>query len=237
MTLPKIQHPTFSTEIPSTKKSIRYRPFTAREEKILLMAKQSGEEADVMAAIKQVVGNCVLTEGFDIDKLTVFDLEHLFIKVRIISVSNMVSVSYRDNGDNKIYNFDVDLEKVQMVWPSTEPPSIVLGDNMSMTLRWPTAELYTDAQLVNANGPDAMERLVAKCISKIFAGDQTYDPSTYKTEEVVEFIEDIPTSAWEEVRKFFDNMPHLLYVIEYKNSNGDDRRIELSALTDFFQFA
>src|SRR4051812_10287762 len=104
--LPKITHPVFATEIPSSKKTVRFRPFTAREEKVLLIAKQSEDETDIMGAIKQVVNNCVVTEGFDVDKLTIFDLEFLFIQIRVKSVSNLAPVSYKDNADNTIYNFD-----------------------------------------------------------------------------------------------------------------------------------
>lgn len=236
MSLPKISHPIFSAEIPSTKKTVRFRPFTAKEEKVLLIAKQSEDETDIMGAIKQVVNNCIVTEGFDVDKLTIFDLEFIFIKIRIISVSNLAPVSYKDHGDNLVYEFEVDLEKVEMVWPSEKPPTISLCEGMSMTLRWPTADLYTDSQLLESEGYAALERLIAQCISKIFAGDQTYDPSTYTTEEVVAFIQDIDSKAFDEVRKFFDEMPRLRYVISYENSKGDKRKIELSALTDFFQF-
>lgn len=236
MSLPKIQHPLFTAEVPSTKKVIKFRPFTAREEKILLIAKQSDDEADIMSAIKQVVNNCVVTEGFEIDKLTIFDLEYLFVAIRVKSVSDVAPVSYRDNSDNQVYNFDVDLKEVKVIWPVEKPPTISLGEGMSMTLRWPTADLYTDTQLLTSEGPEALERLIAKCILKIYAGDQTYDPNTYTTEDVIEFIEDIDAKAFDEIRKFFDNMPRLQYVITYQNSKNEERRIELSALTDFFQF-
>jgi hypothetical protein len=234
--LPKIQHPLFSAEVPSTKKSVRFRPFTAREEKVLLIAKQSEDETDIMGAIKQVVNNCVVTEGFDVDKLTIFDLEFLFIAIRIKSVAPTAPVSYRDGSDGLVYDFEVDLEKVKVLWPTEKPPTISLGEKMSMEMRWPKANLYTDMQLLHSEGPDALERLVAKCIAKIYDGDQTYDPDTYTTEDVVSFINDIDSKAFDEVRKFFDGMPRLQYIIEYKNSKGDDRKIELSALTDFFQF-
>lgn len=236
MSLPKISHPIFNALVPSTKKTIRFRPFTAREEKVLLIAKQSEDETDIMGAIKQVVNNCVITDGFDVDILTIFDLEYLFIRIRIMSVSNLAPVSYKDHGDNIVYSFDVDLEKVEIIWPNEKLPTISLGEGMSMTLRWPTADLYTDTQLLSSEGPEALERLVAKCIAKIYAGDQTYDPATYTTEDVIAFVDDIGSKAFDEVRKFFDEMPRLRYVIEYTNSKGDDRKIELSALTDFFQF-
>lgn len=236
MPLPKILHPLFTVEIPSTKKIVKFRPFCAREEKILLMAKQSEDDSEILGAMKQVTNNCVVTEGFDIDKLTIFDLEYLFLRIRAMSVSNISKVAYRDHSDNKVYNFDIDLDKVKVIWPIQKPPSISLGEGLSMTLKWPSADLYSDTVLHAATGPEVMERMVAKCIDTIYQGDQTYDPSTYKTDEVIEFLQDIDSKAWENVRKFFDDMPRLQYVIEYKNSKGEDGRIELSALTDFFQF-
>lgn len=236
LSLPKIVHAIFTAEIPSTKKPVRFRPFTAREEKVLLIAKQSEDETDIMGAIKQVVNNCVVSDGFDVDKLTIFDLEYLFIAIRIKSVSNIAPVSYRDGADQKVYDFEVDLEKVKVIWPTDKAPTISLGEGMSMTLRWPNADLYTDVQLLHSEGPEVLERLVAKCIAKIYAGEETYDPDMYSTEEVIAFVNDIDAKAFEHVRKFFEDMPRLQYVIEYKNSKGDDRKIELSALTDFFQF-
>ena len=236
MTLPKISHPLFNIEIPSTKRTVKFRPFTAREEKLLLIAKHSDDESDIMDAIKQVVNNCIIDPNFEVDKLTIFDLEYIFIGIRIKSVSDIAPVSYQDFSDGKTYNFNVDLKQIKVIWPTEKPPTIALSEDMSMSLRWPSADLYSDTQLLSSEGPEAMERILAKCISKIFAGDQTYDPAMYTTEEVIAFIEDIDSRAFEEVRKFFEEMPHLQYVIEYKNTKDEMRRIELSALTDFFQF-
>ena len=80
MTLPKINHPTFTLELPSTKKKLMFRPFLVKEEKILLMAKTSKEPADVLTAVKQIVNNCCQTPNFDVNKITLFDLEFLFLK-------------------------------------------------------------------------------------------------------------------------------------------------------------
>jgi T4 bacteriophage base plate protein len=236
LSLPRIQHPLFSVEIPSSKKAIKFRPFTAREEKVLLIAKQSEDESDIMGAIKQVVRNCVVSEGFDVDKLTIFDLEYLFLQIRIKSVSDIVPVSYIDHSDEQTYKFDIDLKQVKVIWPIEKPPSISLGNNMSMTMKWPSADLYSDSQLLSIEGPDALEHLIAKCINKIYAGDQTYDPAMYSTKDLIDFIQDIDSNSYNEIKEFFENMPRLQYIITYKNTKDEDRRIELSALTDFFQF-
>ena len=90
--LPKIKHPTFEFVVPSTKKKETFRPFLVREEKILLIAKSSDDKMDVLRALKQVVNNCAISKTFDIDKLALFDLEYLFLKLRAVSVSNIAKV-------------------------------------------------------------------------------------------------------------------------------------------------
>ena len=82
MPLPKIDQPLIDVTIPSSKKKILFRPFLVKEEKILLISQQGGEDTDVIRAIKQILRLCVQDEDFDVDKLTTFDLEYLFLKLR-----------------------------------------------------------------------------------------------------------------------------------------------------------
>jgi len=117
MALPKITHPMFDVIIPSTKTKIKIRPMLVKEEKILLMAKNGEEETEILAAVNQVVNNCIITDGIDVDKLALFDVEYLFVKIRAVSVSNVSKVSYKDNEDEKIYDFEVDLNNVEVKFP------------------------------------------------------------------------------------------------------------------------
>ena len=114
MSLPKIEYPIHLINIPSINKKIKFRPFLVKEEKLLLMAKESDNLADNLLATKQVINNCCL-EPLDINKLAIFDLEYIFLKLRALSVDNMVKLSYVDNEDNKTYTFDVDLNEVEKI--------------------------------------------------------------------------------------------------------------------------
>ena len=102
MALPKIDKPTFEMLLPSQKREVKFRPFVVKEEKILLVAQQSGLEKDMVRAIKQILTNCVLDEKFDPESLTTFDLEYMFLKLRAKSVNNIIDVSYRDVEDDKL---------------------------------------------------------------------------------------------------------------------------------------
>lgn len=235
MALPKIKHTIFTTEIPSLKKKVNFRQFTTKEEKIMLMAR-TGDESDMLAAIKQVTNNCLIQDDIDIDTLTIFDLEWLFIKARAVSVSNIVNPAYRDNEDDKVYKFEINLDDLKVEWPIEKPPTIKLSDEITITMKWPTADLYSDSQLLKADGVESLFRLIVNCIDTIFTADQVYDPKDYSTEDLLAFIEDVEVKPFEQIQEFFNQMPGIRYTIEYTNSMGTERKIVLSSLSDFFQF-
>ena len=93
MSLPKINYPLFDVVIPSSNQKIKMRPFLVKEEKILLMAQTTGNAQDIVSSITQVVNNCII-DDVDVDRLTTFDLEYLFIKLRARSVNNKIDILY-----------------------------------------------------------------------------------------------------------------------------------------------
>jgi hypothetical protein len=234
MSLPKIIMPTFEFKIPSNGKQVKMRPMLVREEKILLIAKQSGLQSDIMAAIKQIVSNCVLTEGLNVDNIAIFDLEYLFIKLRSISISNVTKVSYKDNEDEKVYDFDIDLDKIEIDMSKVAPNKISLSSDIVMEMNWPMASTYSKADIYEANEADTFTMMIANCMGKIHQGDTAVDPKSSTKEELAEFIDNIPAKSAIEIRKFFESMPTLKHEIKYKNSKGSERTITLDSLDDFF---
>lgn len=234
--LPKITHPTTDVTIPSTKKKVRVRPLLVKEEKILLMAKESNDELDVFSALKQVVNNCIVTPNIDVNDMTIFDLEYLFIKIRSFSVSNITNVSYVDGEDEKIYNFAVDLDKLEVIFPEKINNNIKINDEISISLKYPSARLYDDKEFLKKIDNDMIEHMVLACLDKIFIKDEMHDFKEMSNDEIMQFLEELPLKTYDLIKSFFNNMPYMLHTIEYKNSLGNDRKIILSSLTDFFTF-
>ncbi len=236
MALPKIQHALFDIELQSNKKKIKCRPMLVREEKILLMAKQADDRADQLNAIKQVVTNCVQEKDFNVDSLPFFDLEWTFLKIREQSVSNVSKVSYRDNEDDKVYNFDVDLTKVTLKKDEDSSPVIQLSDGISMVLKYPSVKLFTSKDFYKLKEEEIFENVLMQSIDKIYQDDKAFSTETSSAQELKEFVESIPSKHYEQIQKFFSSIPTLYYKIEYKNSMGTAREIELTTLDDFFTF-
>lgn len=234
MALPKISHPMFDVVIPSMKKKIKIRPMLVKEEKILLMAKSGEDDKEILAAVKQVVNNCIVTADIDIDKLALFDIEYLFVKIRSVSVSNVSKVSYRDNEDGEIYDFEVELEKVEVQFPEKIEKNIPINETTGIMMKYPEASLYSDEEFLKSNPEEMIDNLILRCIDKIYDGDEMYDPKTFSQNEIKDFVEQLDVNTYEKMRQFFTNIPKLYYIIKYTNKLGNDRSIEMSALTDFF---
>jgi len=75
MALPKIDVPIYELVVPSTDEKVKYRPFLVKEEKILLIAMESGEQEDIIQAVKQIVSECTF------DKLKLGEMPLLMLSI------------------------------------------------------------------------------------------------------------------------------------------------------------
>jgi hypothetical protein len=231
--LPKIEFPIHNINVPSLKGNFKFRPFLVKEEKILLMAKESKIASDILLAVKQIINNCAIDKKLDIDKLSIFDLEYIFLKLRAISVDNISKVAYKDNEDNSIYQFDVDLNDVQLIIPENANNNIKITENSGIIMRYPPASLYDDQEFLNLE-KDYMFELILRCVDKVYLGEEIYETKNYKKSDLSEFLESLSIKTFEDIQKFLLNSPKMEYKIQYKNNLGNDREIVLNSLNDFF---
>lgn len=233
MSLPKISYPIYDIKIPSLKKSYKFRPFLVKEEKLLLMAKESQNSSDILTTVKQIVNNCCLDKSFNIDKLALFDLEFVFLKLRAYSVNNIVNVSYKDDEDETFHEFEINLDKVEVVFPSKIDNNIKISKDSGILMKYPPASLYDDKEFLTLE-KDFLFELIVRCIDKIYQDDNIFESKDYKKEELSEFLENLDLKVFEQIQKFLIDIPKLNYEINYVNKKGNNRKIVLSSLNDFF---
>ena len=232
MALPKIKSPVFEIVIPSINEPVDFRPFLVKEEKILLMA-QTGNDRDVVKAIKQIINNCCLNDDINVNNLSVVDLEYIFIKLRARSVNNIVTVNYTDTEDSKDYKFDINLDEVEVTKPKEVSNKIQVTDEVGIIMSYPNASIIDDMGEF-ADEMDVLNFFISKCMTQIYDENDVYVVSEYSEEELKDFIDSLDVKTFEKIREFFDASPKLNYTIEYKNSLGNDRKITLETLRDFF---
>jgi len=237
MALPKIKIPLFDVIIPSTKLEAKFRPFVVKEEKILLIAQSGGTRKEMINALKQVINNCVtLLNGSDVnvDTLTTFDLEYLFLKIRAKSVDNVVTLKYIDNEDTKTYSFDIALDNIEVQYNPDHVNKIKINDEIGIILKYPTTDIVGLADDPNVTEADLSTHMIKACLDKIYDADDVYLAKDSSSEELDEFIDSLNIKSFEAIQKFFQTMPRLYHKLEYTNSMGTERVIELTTLDDFF---
>jgi hypothetical protein len=233
MSLPKISYPIFELELPSTKQKIKYRPFLVKEEKILLTAQVSGEAEDVVNSIRQVINNCILSEGVNIDSLTTFDLEYLFIKIRSKSVNNIIKLAYRDLEDDKRYEVEVDLDEIKILEDPNHSNKVEITDSMGMIMKYPSADIASSLKILDGE-MDIFFEVLKGCIESIYDSESVYKVSDYSSEELDEFVQSLDVNTFKKIQDFFATMPRLHYEVKYTNSLGNEKVIPLTTLNDFF---
>jgi hypothetical protein len=241
--LPKIDVPVYEAILPSNKKTVKFRPFLVKEQKLLLMASQGTEVKETIDAIKQILKNCVLSE-VDIDTLPVFDLEFLFLNLRARSVNEMVSIRYKCNnqitdseGEIKVCSGHVDYElNVLDIKPEFGPNhtnKIMISENMGMVLKYPTFEIMRKLESTDEN--EMVFELLLNCVDFIFDKDQIYHSKDVPKEELVEFIDNLQQKHLELIKEFFDSMPKVKKDLDFKCSKcGHEDKITIEGVQSFF---
>lgn len=233
MALPKLMHPVFDLTVPSTKQKYKFRPFLVKEEKLLLMAKQSEEKTDITGAIKQVIGNCEVESRLDVNTLASFDVEYLFLKLRAKSINNLIELSYTDYEDEQVYKFEIDVEEVEISYDPLHSNIIKLSETSGLVMKYPSMDLVAEV-VERPEITDLLFHMIKGCIEQYYDGDSiTYFKDCTK-EEIDEFVDSLPTTVISDFEQFFDTMPRIYHKLEYTNKNGTERVIELKTLEDFF---
>lgn len=233
MNLPKIDIPTFELIQPSTNKPLKYRPFLVKEEKILLIAKESGDANDVYNAIKQIINNCVITEGFDVNTVPIYDMEYIFIQLRSKSVNNIVKFQVEDSDDGITYDLELDLDEVQVKMPEGLSNKIMVNDQIGLVLNYPTSNV-TEALANSDSLTEAIYQLILNCVDYVFDEEDVYPWKEYTNEQKEEFLDHLSTSTFAKIQEFFEYTPKIEHIVMYKNSEGKDKKVVFRDLNDFF---
>ena len=236
MALPKLNTPTYELEVPSTDDKIKYRPFLVKEEKILLIAMESGKSEDIVQAVKDIVSECTFGK-LDVSNLPMFDIEYVFLNIRAKSVGEVSKLKILCPDDKKTYaETEVNLTEVQVHVDENHTNKIELTDDMGMIMTYPTIDLYAETGIQNVNASNMLD-LISSCILQIYEknGEKVYQAKDQTKKELTEFVEQLNTKQFKELQKFFDTMPKLKHTIKVKNPKTKKMsEITLNGLNDFF---
>jgi hypothetical protein len=238
MPLPKISTPTYELELPSTGQTIKYRPFLVKEEKLLVLALESEDTKQITNAIKVVIKSCIETKGIKVETLPTFDIEYLFLNIRGKSVGEEIEVNIICPDDEETtvpININVDDIKVEK--NPEHSNKIKLDDSIMMEMKYPSLDQFikTNFDISSNNTIDQSFELIASCIGKIFTEDEVWVAEDVTKKELIEFLDQMNTSQFKEIEKFFETMPKLSHKIKIVNPKTKvESEVVLEGLSSFF---
>ena len=238
MPLPTINNPLYELVLPSTGKTIKYRPFLVKEEKLLVLALETEDTKQITTAIKSVLKNCIHTRGIKVEQLPTFDIEFLFLNIRAKSVGEVIDLNIvaPDDGVTEI-PIKVPLDEIEVVENPDHNKQIKLSDEMMMEMKYPSLSQFISSNFDMRDGAnmDQSFELVASCIDKIYTEDEVWSTADVTKEEVIEFLEQMNSNQFKQIEKFFETMPKLSYEVKVTNPKTKKKStIVLEGLSSFF---
>lgn len=240
MSLPKLGVPYYSLTLPSGS-NVQYRPFTVKEEKVLLIANETKNQKNISNAIKTVLNSCVLQEenkpSKKIEDMPIFDAETLFLHIRMKSVGEYSEFKYKCEeceGSPEI-GVRLDLRNLEIENGEKLKSSnkIMLTEEIGVELEFPTFNLLLEEPKKENNSLIALD-IIKKCIVSIFSPTQIYTRKDFVEKELDEFLDSLTQEQIGKISSFFENMPKLTYNLTFECPCGEVSTRKLSGLSDFF---
>ena len=232
MALPKIDLPIMEVELPSNGKKVKIRPFTVKEEKILLVAQESDEPAAEMLAIKQILTNCVIDAN--VEELPVFDMEFLLLKLRSISVDNKVEFAITDPETEEAVTLSIDVDEVNIATAEGHTNEIKINDDYTLFLKYPNVDSFIRINQLDGTDPLTTYFIMTSCLDYIASEDEIEYFKDYTDKEIEQFMDDMPADTLNKILNFFETLPKLRHEIKYKNSNGKEQTFVVEGARSFF---
>ena len=218
MALPIAATPRYKLTIPSTGKTVTYRPFLVKEEKALMIAQQS-EDADTMiSTLKAVIESCI-EDKIKSSDLAIFDIEYIFTQLRAKSVGEFVDLILRCDSceDEKAsVKYQIDLTKIQVNIPKEHSKTITLFNDVGVVMKYPSLEMLKKLENLDGSDAEAIFEIVASCIDSIYDSEQMYSAKDHKPEEIRQFIDNLTQEQFIKLQSFFETMPKLEEKVKYR---------------------
>ena len=238
MPLPTIATPTYSLELPSTKKTIKYRPFLVKEEKLLVLALETEDQKEITNAVKSVIKNCIQTRGIKVEQLPTFDIEYLFLNIRGKSVGEDIEVSVLCPDDNETYaDVQISIDDIQVTKDKDHSNKIKIDENLMMEMKYPSLNQFikNNFDFNNDNQVDQSFDLIASCIDKVYSADEAWTTDDFTKKEVLDFLEQMNSTQFKQIENFFTTMPKLSHEVEVVNPKTKKKNmVVLEGLASFF---
>lgn len=238
MALPKLSnYPTYDLVIPSTKQTIKYRPFLVGEQKVMLMAMETKDDEQILAAVTNAILSCITSPFSDLHNLTTFDVEYIFMQIRAKSVGERTNVTLLCGECGAPNTLQVELDKITIDVPAKPNVMIKLTPEYTIKLRYPKYKFMLAGELIHGatTATDAFYDQVVACLDSIITDDEVIKIDDHPKAEIDAFLQSLTTGQFKQILEFVQNIPKIKHPADFKcTSCAHDNKYTLQGITDFF---
>ena len=235
MALPKLNVPRYKMKLPSDGRTVNYRPFFVKEEKLLLLATETGKEEDIVIAIKDILRAC--PDLKELDDLPTFDIEFLFLQIRTKSVGESVEVNILCPDDEETQvPVSIPLNEIKVHKTRGHKTDIKLSDEIIITMGYPSLDTFVKANFMGDEGTvDQVFDMAASCVKQISSAEEVHEAADISKKELLEFFDQLSSKQFMEIQNFFESMPKLQHIVKVTNPNTEvESEVVLEGLAAFF---
>ena len=225
--------PKYELTLPSTGEKKFFRPFLVKEEKILLMAKESSDELTVMRAVRDLIESCVDIENTE--HLPMFDIEYMYLQLRAKSIGEIVTPTYIFPDSDEEFELEINIDDIKVEFDKKHKKEVKITNDIVCTMSYPTIAMLEEIQ--NSDGGESIPlfNLIVHCIDEITTKEETLNKNALSITELSEFVRNFTKDQYEKMVNFFATSPKLEYKDTIKTKDGKEKEIVLKGLLDFFK--
>jgi|TARA_B100000035_G_scaffold314327_1_gene330308 rRNA maturation protein Nop10 len=233
MALPKLnESPKYDLVIPSTQNKVRFRPYLVKEEKVLMMASESGDQRQALQAIIDTLKTCIADE-VNVNEFTTFDVEYAFTQIRAKSVGEVSRIGMKCENCGESTEVDIPLDEIKIDAPKVEH-DVQLTDSIRLKMKWPKYFDVLNHDLNNLNQTEQTFKLLIECIERVMTEEENILFADEPEQSRLDFIESLTSNQFAKIREFIEKMPKMKYNLKYKCQHcGTDHDINLEGMQDF----
>tara|TARA_Y100000034_G_scaffold130415_1_gene188862 strand:- start:1475 stop:2194 length:720 start_codon:yes stop_codon:yes gene_type:complete len=228
--------PKYELTIPSTGESKAFRPFLVKEEKILLIAKESSDEVVIMKSVRDLIKSCV-DDMDNIEDLPMFDIEYIYLQLRAKSIGEILTPTFVCPETKEKIKLNLNIDDIEVVRNENHKNEIAITSDIIITMKYPSINIIEGMHKNEHNNENAVPLfdLIVNTIEKIETKEETLTNDVISKTELEEFVNNFTKEQYEKVVEFFTTSPKLEHTLKYTTKDGKEHEAVLRGLLDFFR--
>jgi len=225
----KLSTPTYREIVPSNKKEIKIKPFKVGDEKVLLIAVESDDTKQIVDSLKRVVDNCV--DGEEVENLSSYDLEYLFLKIRSKSVGETSKINVKCPSCDTANEFTVDLQQLEVRGLENFNTTIKINDELVFEMSQPKIDFFVDLD----SGIESIMNYIVKSVKTVYYGEEVIEITDADHEDIQNIIEQLTSEQFSKIQDYVTSIPKVSYDVNYtcKHCSTETNTV-LEGMSDFF---